>query len=536
MADVIPFPPTGSGGLDPAQENKLNSLPNAWQATTAYAVGDQISNSSKVYQCVTPHTSGGSFVQIPNWIDITEGGETLSEAPAYEYEVWPIIGQSNATDSGTAAGYDEALDGPVEGVYEFSRGTTKSNQTVAPSGQIMKHQLPSQNGNILDGISFDRHFAAARRKANPKIKKLVIINRAVGGSGFSNNHWNQGNTTYTDFVDDINSFLGKYPEYHMPGIIWHQGEQDALGGTTEAAHQTNLTNMETGFSQDISGYSDDTIFIAGTLSEDWITQADATRRPVDDAIRNVSAYITNSSFIDLSDQNGVVTDEIHFDTPAKRIMGQRYAKEAQKVLRNIRVSPYQPAWIKVENGVAVDKWGNHNIHDAVDVFVDGTRGDVITTVNNAFRTDIKLRRDQYTKALWFKQTGFVLNTGNILSSGFTGFSADAYYFSIRGSAHGFQPNVGSTSNYELPNDIDTWRHVILTFDGTNFRTYVNGSLVHTGTENNSVLPENQGIIIGGALHGNPPSSDAEYHLDDIVVLPRWINDSQATDLYNMFNT
>lgn len=113
--------PAGTRGANPATDDKFASTElatlsdlTAWANTTAYVIGDQRSNSSRSYVCITSGTSAGSGGPTTTDPDITDGtvhwrymgeGTAAADAPAECTVTGPVIAVSGSiTDIDTPVG------------------------------------------------------------------------------------------------------------------------------------------------------------------------------------------------------------------------------------------------------------------------------------------------------------------------------------------------------------------------------------------------------------------------------------------------
>ena len=242
------------------------------------------------------------------------------------HELFLKIGQSNASDSdGLGPLLTTTIDAPYFRVFEVSRNNDKSTYSAPPVGSLMLHKVPAQDS--VTGVGFSQQFGKARALLNPNIQQIVIANVGQGGTGFSTNYWNPGDSGYNQGVSISNIALANFPHLTFKGFLWHQGEADQ--GQTQAWYEGRLAAMVAGMRAAITGAAN-APFVAGTMLDSWVAADVANRGPIDAAHRNISNYITNSTFANFDGLLG--RDIIHFDTNGQREMGRRYAVQQQTLI------------------------------------------------------------------------------------------------------------------------------------------------------------------------------------------------------------
>lgn len=455
--------------------------------------------------------------------------ETYSPAPYSKKELWLKIGQSNAVGTDGGGPIDHyGLDLQHPKVFEYSRGISRAGSYAAPpAGEKMIFRHPSQDDG--NGISFGQTFGKERVRLNPEIEELMIINRAIGGTGFSGNRWNPGNDLYTAAVNETIQAMNNHPEYVFKGILWHQGESDA--GQTQAWYEARLLAMVEGIRSEVAAAApgrSEGLFICGTMVETWIAANEAARRPIDLAHRNVANYIPNSAFSDFSDLTDN-QDAIHFGTTDLREMGRRYAQDIQPV----RYTALPSHRISIIDGQVVDLYSNGGTVYSPRIVNDPTRGEVLDSENTGFHTSMLLNNTAYTKSAWVNVQAAPIGYGNLISGQANTGLANGHYWGVAGSGQ----NGSSTAN--LPTGlagnytIGQWTHFTLTWNGSTHTLYVDG--VQAGT-----VPVTAGLappqIVTLCSLVTLTNSTLDALVDDVVILPYAIDGAGALALYNQVLT
>ena len=430
-------------------------------------------------------------------------------------ELWLKIGQSNSvgTDGGDRPDFAD-LDRRDPRLWEYSRGTDKATYRAAPSGEFMVAWPTGQDDTGDNGFGF--HFGKRRLELHPEIDRLVLVNRGVGGTGFAGNRWNVGDDLYDAALADTLAALAADPQLRFGGFLWHQGESDA--GQGQAFYETALAAMVAGLRSSIPGAAD-APFLVGTMVESWIAADEAARRPIDDAHRNVAAYIDNSAVVDFADITDL-QDIIHFATGALRTMGVRYG-EAVELLNSEPV--YYSHHLKVVDGEVVDLDGNGGDAYTMAIAEDETRGEVMDSQNVGSQTSMLLNPAESTKACWVNVQTAPAGFGNLMSGTITPGVDDSHFWGWDG--HGQTVTAATAAGNEpLSNHLTVgeWAHVALSFDGTLFQMYVDGVLVSTGSVLAQVL--NYPPVVELCTFSGNGVNQLDALIDDVVVLP-WASDA-----------
>lgn len=171
------------------------------------------------------------------------------------------------------------------------------------------------------GASFALRMAAAEPQA-----MIGLVPCAVGGTPLS--RWQKGADLYEQALKRIRA---AQKAGIVRGVLWHQGENDALDLQQAESYGRRLAEMVNDLRQETG--NSQLPFVAGTLG-DFLS---------DDAAGNPSHWRTvNAQLLLLPgltagtaivDANGLKpkSDGVHFDTPSLRTLGERYATAMLKL-------------------------------------------------------------------------------------------------------------------------------------------------------------------------------------------------------------
>jgi hypothetical protein len=166
-------------------------------------------------------------------------------------------------------------------------------------------------------------------------RRLLIVQTAVGGTGFSDHHWGPQDDLCLKMHEMIAQAVAAHPKNRLKALLWHQGETDAIGNSTEEQYTQHLRTLVQGVRET---YGVPALpFVAGNLVPLWIAEHEAICAPVVAGLRAVCTE-TNAAFVEstgLQSNHEVlgVEDCIHFSRAALEEFGRRYFKAYQTISR-----------------------------------------------------------------------------------------------------------------------------------------------------------------------------------------------------------
>jgi hypothetical protein len=233
-------------------------------------------------------------------------GLTLgTPARAAHIKVFLLGGQSNMEGNNAMVGQLPAyLQAPQENVLYYY-GTTFTN-------------LQSGGGNNFGPeISFGWEIENAR-----PYETYCLIKHAQGGTNIQNDWDPVTGNTYRKFRTVVSYGLDALTKaghtYEIVGMLWTQGERDALNGRTTAQYEADLNE----FIADIrSRYGADLPFFISRLSVQQTARDISQIRP---AQENVAANDPNAYLID-TDSFELRSDDLHFEETGFVDVGEAFA-------------------------------------------------------------------------------------------------------------------------------------------------------------------------------------------------------------------
>jgi hypothetical protein len=276
------------------------------------------------------------------------------------YDVWLLAGQSNT--SGRAADFDSArIDVSDPRYWQYAASGPYANRislAVEPLG------FPDST----TGMGIANAFAQKYLASVPVSRKLLVVPAAYGGTGFivpdtngGQRTWltsaaNDGNNLYENAIQQTLAALAAAgPKARLAGILWLQGETDALNGSSgaPAAYAGRLDALIDGFRSRF-GIAD-LPFILGQMRADVIANGstfqtvnavhiDTPRRKV----RTAFAYgPVGAAFYN--------NDTLHYNAAGERFNGAAmFNVVATALANNVGTAPSAPLSVSVSQaGTAV---------------------------------------------------------------------------------------------------------------------------------------------------------------------------------------
>ncbi len=173
----------------------------------------------------------------------------------------------------------------------------------------------------LAGIGLGMSFAVALADADP-VADIGLVPCAMGGTSLD--QWAPGGVLYNAAVNATRAALAAAPGARLAGILWHQGEADAADALTAGSYDRRLAAMLGRLRGDL-GRTDAPV-VAGTLGGFLARRTDTPHAAaVTEGLRRLARTQTGFALAEAGDLTDG-GDLLHFDAPALRILGRRYAE------------------------------------------------------------------------------------------------------------------------------------------------------------------------------------------------------------------
>lgn len=238
--------------------------------------------------------------------------------------VYLLAGQSNmAGDTSDAAFLTSKPQGAPLPTVQFWNRSTNTYEAL----------VPGFNGNLGNAggfgaeIGFGHKLAAAYANGSVEGEEIYLIKYAIGATSLAVD-WNvngSGNQydSFTQWVGDALAVLTNAGiDYDVEGMLWMQGENDAIDPTRAANYQSNLTNL---IGDVRSRYGADMDFVIGRLHEEltpfFYTDAETVRA----AQVSVANSDARNYWVDTDGLPVNPIDGVHFDSAGHLALGEAFA-------------------------------------------------------------------------------------------------------------------------------------------------------------------------------------------------------------------
>ncbi len=187
-------------------------------------------------------------------------------------------------------------------------------------------------------LSFAREYV--REGLLEKGRKLLIINAAVGGSGFLWGQWRVGDILYRRLNDLLDFILPKNSENRLVAFLWHQGETDVgehKEWAPEKKYQVHKEYLSAMLSDFLKKYNCKKLpFVAADFCEEWYLYNKQYADPIIKAVEEC-AHEINGAFIrngGLNSNNREIGngDPVHFSREALHKLGKMYFEAYKNIL------------------------------------------------------------------------------------------------------------------------------------------------------------------------------------------------------------
>jgi hypothetical protein len=230
------------------------------------------------------------------------------------FHLYLLIGQSNMAGRGKLTPADAV---PTDRILKLSK-----ENTWVPATEPLHFDKTAAGAGL--GISFARVMA----DATPGVT-IGLIPCAVGGTPLE--RWSKGGDLYKQAVVRAKLAL---KDGTLKGILWHQGESDSGAEDKARSYGERLAKMIASLRAELG--AGEIPFVAGKLGE-FLKRADKNGKPnfwpvVNEQLGALPQHVARSAIAEsagLKDKG----DGVHFDTPALREFGKRYAAAMQQLQR-----------------------------------------------------------------------------------------------------------------------------------------------------------------------------------------------------------
>ena len=228
----------------------------------------------------------------------------------YPYDIILIAGQSNA--EGYGRGNDSYKFTPHDPIYGY---TEKKGIHLA---------CDKKYGRRRTSASFCLYFGEEYVKAGllKPGRKLMLLNTAVGGTGFSDHRWGIGDDLFERMIRLAREVMALNPGNEIKAFLWHQGETDVYGRMDSASY-ANLLGTLISEAQNRLNIAH-VPFIAGNMVPGWM-RANPKSYEIAESTRQLMESLPLGGYAESDGLDGnSAEDIIHLSRKSCAELGRRY--------------------------------------------------------------------------------------------------------------------------------------------------------------------------------------------------------------------
>ena len=257
-----------------------------------------------------------------------------------QFDIFILAGQSNAEGRGVGTSPEQYV--PRDDIYSLNANicvvdTGRGLDITYPDSTFVlkkaEEEIADKNEQVSNfALSFAQKYV--EKGFLESGRKVLIIRAAVCGTGFAKGHWGKDDILFRKMLEMTDYALQLNPTNRLLGLLWHQGEHDAVeGNRPENFHQ----QLKTLFSIVRARYECPNLpIIAGDFCHDWKNKNLEICNPIVEEIQSVIEEMGNAAFVESdgllsNNQSAGNGDDIHFCRDSLHILGKRYFEAYQKL-------------------------------------------------------------------------------------------------------------------------------------------------------------------------------------------------------------
>lgn len=239
----------------------------------------------------------------------------FTQSSANHHKIYILAGQSNAASNGSFGTYDDydVIDGQsYANVFDFN-AQNDSYGALSPLST-----LSAQNNVKYFGP--EKYLMRTIMKNSLSSDNNVLIKVSFGATNLDQ-QWNSqiANGLFDFMINRINSVIQALPPnstYELVNFYWVQGESDSFNTNYSNNYQTNLTNfindLRTRLSSPDLGFTISDLRNGGNYK--------------DIIVNSQNNVANNLSFVNILNNSSLKNvDQVHYDTPSIKLLGQNLA-------------------------------------------------------------------------------------------------------------------------------------------------------------------------------------------------------------------
>lgn len=239
----------------------------------------------------------------------------------FDYDVVLIAGQSNA--QGYGKGNEELKYVPQDPIYGYTEGF---GFHLACDNMYNHNDFAASFALYFGQEYVDSGLLESNRK-------LLLLNTAVGGTGFSDRRWGKDDDLYNRMLTLSDRITAMNSKNRITAFIWHQGETDAMNHMSGSDYSQKLNYLITNTRKRLN--IGKVPFVSGNMSEIWM-KSNPNSYNIAAATRNLMSELPLCGYVESEGLAGNKTpDIIHFSRRSCVELGKRYFETYKMILQSI---------------------------------------------------------------------------------------------------------------------------------------------------------------------------------------------------------
>lgn len=257
-----------------------------------------------------------------------------------KYDIIILGGQSNAEGYGLGAVSEEYI--PDERIVWMNDKANPHFEKDEKGQDVLKLNestemiiTVAEEPNGKDGkvgrlaFFFAKGYLESGRLANDR--KLLIINAAVGGTGFRDNQWGISRGLYKRLKYMTQTALTKNSENRIVAFLWHQGECDSFENaewSVEQRYKTHKKNLGEMFDDFRSTFNCKKLpLITAGFCDEWYLKnkipCDAVLKAIQEVVGERGGCFVETAGLKSNNEACGNGDVIHFSRESIHILGEK---------------------------------------------------------------------------------------------------------------------------------------------------------------------------------------------------------------------
>lgn len=230
------------------------------------------------------------------------------------FHIFLLMGQSNM------AGFGKLKPGDEKAVPYVLQQLNVGKPGWKPAAHPLHNRKPTDRFGL--GLPFAKEYLKGKSGV-----VVGLIPVAVGGAPISG--LRKGGV-YADAMEKVHFAL---KQGTIKGILWHQGESDAINAKLAPRYEENLHGLIADCRKDIKDAM--LPFIVGDLVDSWGVKGNAKKHAknialVRDVLRELPNKVKNTAFVESKDCSAA---GVHFKRDGYITLGKRYAEAYKKIVK-----------------------------------------------------------------------------------------------------------------------------------------------------------------------------------------------------------